>query len=257
MYCTGGIRCDIYSAFLRQRGYNNLYTLEGGIQARTRRARTRRARARRRRLRGRLRFRLGGSGRAARRRAASRAARAAGGGCSGCAIPSARPALRTLTSSPPLLLAPPPPPLHPQQNYLKQTPGGEGWKGSLFVFDGRLAINPAIPGGETGAWQERHFAACCGPRVGAGQHPAPPAPLGAAGSMPPPADNARSRRHALLIPKRARARNRHLQARPSCPRRLTASCAAPRPPSCRTKIAPTLTATSSSSRARWAGGACA
>lgn len=34
MYCTGGIRCDIYSTVLRQRGYQNLYTLEGGIQAR-------------------------------------------------------------------------------------------------------------------------------------------------------------------------------------------------------------------------------
>lgn len=68
MYCTGGIRCDIYSTFLRQRGYQNLYTLEGGIQ-----------------------------------------------------------------------------------NYLRETPGGEGWNGSLFVFDGRLAINPAIPGGDTGA----------------------------------------------------------------------------------------------------------
>lgn len=32
MYCTGGIRCDIYSAFLKQRGFNKLYTLEGGIQ---------------------------------------------------------------------------------------------------------------------------------------------------------------------------------------------------------------------------------
>jgi len=31
MYCTGGIRCDIYSAALRARGYQNLYTLEGGI----------------------------------------------------------------------------------------------------------------------------------------------------------------------------------------------------------------------------------
>lgn len=32
MYCTGGIRCDIYSTFLRQKGFNNLYSLEGGIQ---------------------------------------------------------------------------------------------------------------------------------------------------------------------------------------------------------------------------------
>ena len=32
MYCTGGIRCDVYSTFLRQKGYNNLYTLEGGVQ---------------------------------------------------------------------------------------------------------------------------------------------------------------------------------------------------------------------------------
>lgn len=32
MYCTGGIRCDIYSAFLKQKGYKNMYTLHGGIQ---------------------------------------------------------------------------------------------------------------------------------------------------------------------------------------------------------------------------------
>lgn len=32
MYCTGGIRCDVYSTYLRQKGYDNLYTLEGGIQ---------------------------------------------------------------------------------------------------------------------------------------------------------------------------------------------------------------------------------
>ncbi|CAD7698986.1 unnamed protein product [Ostreobium quekettii] len=32
MYCTGGIRCDVYSTFLRQKGFKNLYTLEGGIQ---------------------------------------------------------------------------------------------------------------------------------------------------------------------------------------------------------------------------------
>lgn len=32
MYCTGGIRCDVYSAFLKQKGFNNLYTLEGGVQ---------------------------------------------------------------------------------------------------------------------------------------------------------------------------------------------------------------------------------
>ena len=31
MYCTGGIRCDIYSTILRQKGYNNLYSLEGGV----------------------------------------------------------------------------------------------------------------------------------------------------------------------------------------------------------------------------------
>jgi predicted sulfurtransferase len=32
MYCTGGIRCDVYSAYLKNKGYRNLYTLEGGIQ---------------------------------------------------------------------------------------------------------------------------------------------------------------------------------------------------------------------------------
>ncbi|KZV34780.1 rhodanese-like domain-containing protein 8, chloroplastic-like [Dorcoceras hygrometricum] len=31
MYCTGGIRCDVYSAILRQRGFKNLYTLSGGV----------------------------------------------------------------------------------------------------------------------------------------------------------------------------------------------------------------------------------
>jgi len=31
MYCTGGIRCDIYSAHLRKKGFTNLYTLEGGV----------------------------------------------------------------------------------------------------------------------------------------------------------------------------------------------------------------------------------
>jgi hypothetical protein len=34
MMCTGGIRCDIYSTLLKARGFNNLYTLEGGIQVR-------------------------------------------------------------------------------------------------------------------------------------------------------------------------------------------------------------------------------
>ncbi|CDO98592.1 unnamed protein product [Coffea canephora] len=31
MYCTGGIRCDVYSAILRGRGFKRLYTLMGGI----------------------------------------------------------------------------------------------------------------------------------------------------------------------------------------------------------------------------------
>lgn len=33
MYCTGGIRCDVYSAVLKKKGFNNLYTLQGGVQA--------------------------------------------------------------------------------------------------------------------------------------------------------------------------------------------------------------------------------
>lgn len=32
MYCTGGIRCDVYSTYLKAKGFKNLYTLEGGIQ---------------------------------------------------------------------------------------------------------------------------------------------------------------------------------------------------------------------------------
>ncbi|KAJ0105812.1 hypothetical protein Patl1_19445 [Pistacia atlantica] len=31
MYCTGGIRCDVYSTILRRRGFRNLYTLKGGV----------------------------------------------------------------------------------------------------------------------------------------------------------------------------------------------------------------------------------
>uniref|UniRef100_A0A1D1YN99 Rhodanese-like domain-containing protein 8, chloroplastic n=1 Tax=Anthurium amnicola TaxID=1678845 RepID=A0A1D1YN99_9ARAE len=31
MYCTGGIRCDVYSTILRQRGFQNLFTLSGGV----------------------------------------------------------------------------------------------------------------------------------------------------------------------------------------------------------------------------------
>ena len=64
MYCTGGIRCDVYSTVLKQQGYKNLYTLEGGVQ-----------------------------------------------------------------------------------NYLAKA-GGDHWKGSLFVFDGRMAINPALEKGK-------------------------------------------------------------------------------------------------------------
>jgi len=33
MYCTGGIRCDVYSAHLSAQGFTNLYTLEGGVHA--------------------------------------------------------------------------------------------------------------------------------------------------------------------------------------------------------------------------------
>lgn len=31
MYCTGGIRCEIYSAVLKQKGFENVFQLEGGI----------------------------------------------------------------------------------------------------------------------------------------------------------------------------------------------------------------------------------
>ncbi|KAL0357634.1 UNVERIFIED_CONTAM: Rhodanese-like domain-containing protein 8, chloroplastic [Sesamum calycinum] len=31
MYCTGGIRCDVYSTILRQQGFKRLYTLKGGV----------------------------------------------------------------------------------------------------------------------------------------------------------------------------------------------------------------------------------
>mmetsp|Transcript_30452 Transcript_30452/g.72469 ORF Transcript_30452/g.72469 Transcript_30452/m.72469 type:complete len:476 (-) Transcript_30452:392-1819(-) len=59
MYCTGGIRCDVYSPYLRKQGFRKVFALEGGIA-----------------------------------------------------------------------------------NYLKQE-GAAKWKGSMFVFDDRLAIGPA------------------------------------------------------------------------------------------------------------------
>ncbi len=33
MYCTGGIRCDVYSTVLKEQGYDNVMVLEGGVQA--------------------------------------------------------------------------------------------------------------------------------------------------------------------------------------------------------------------------------
>lgn len=32
MYCTGGIRCDVYSTILKEKGYKNIYSLKGGVQ---------------------------------------------------------------------------------------------------------------------------------------------------------------------------------------------------------------------------------
>lgn len=31
MYCTGGIRCEYYSAYLNEEGFSNIYQLEGGV----------------------------------------------------------------------------------------------------------------------------------------------------------------------------------------------------------------------------------
>lgn len=31
MYCTGGIRCELYSALMKKRGFENVYQLEGGV----------------------------------------------------------------------------------------------------------------------------------------------------------------------------------------------------------------------------------
>ncbi len=31
MYCTGGIRCELYSALLKQKGFKKVYQLEGGV----------------------------------------------------------------------------------------------------------------------------------------------------------------------------------------------------------------------------------
>lgn len=31
MCCTGGIRCEIYSAYMKERGFQNVYQLDGGI----------------------------------------------------------------------------------------------------------------------------------------------------------------------------------------------------------------------------------
>lgn len=31
MYCTGGIRCEVYSAVMKEKGYENVYQLDGGV----------------------------------------------------------------------------------------------------------------------------------------------------------------------------------------------------------------------------------
>jgi len=31
MYCTGGIRCDVYAAYLKEKGFKNVYALKGGV----------------------------------------------------------------------------------------------------------------------------------------------------------------------------------------------------------------------------------
>jgi UPF0176 protein len=31
MYCTGGIRCELYSALLKKEGFENVYQLQGGV----------------------------------------------------------------------------------------------------------------------------------------------------------------------------------------------------------------------------------
>ena len=41
MYCTGGIRCEKATAYFKQKGYDNLYQVEGGIIEYTRQARER------------------------------------------------------------------------------------------------------------------------------------------------------------------------------------------------------------------------
>jgi UPF0176 protein len=32
MYCTGGIRCELFSAILKERGFENVYQLQGGVE---------------------------------------------------------------------------------------------------------------------------------------------------------------------------------------------------------------------------------
>lgn len=96
MYCTGGIRCDVYSAFLRSKGFSNLYTLEGGVQ-------------------GYLRARGGAPAGARELLLSPGEGEAAGGGDDDedDEVPA---------------FAPDAP---------------QGWRGSLFVFDDRLAVAPA------------------------------------------------------------------------------------------------------------------
>jgi predicted sulfurtransferase len=100
MYCTGGIRCDVYSAFLRKKGFKNLYTLEGGVQ-------------------GYLRARGGAPARA-------RELLGGGGGEEATAASAANAEAESDADTP--AFAPDAP---------------QGWRGSLFVFDDRLAVAPA------------------------------------------------------------------------------------------------------------------
>lgn len=111
MYCTGGIRCDVYSAFLRKKGFKNLYTLEGGVQ-------------------GYLRARGGGPAASARELLLAAGAAAAGAGAAAAAAAAADDEDGDGDGDDMPAFAPDAP---------------QGWRGSLFVFDDRLAVAPAGP----------------------------------------------------------------------------------------------------------------
>lgn len=128
MYCTGGIRCDVYSAVLKEKGFTNLYTLSGGVQARVDCVRS---------------------------------------DCSKCVGNLGWRARRDVQQHDELLMATvAETEIFEPQAYLDKY-GNDRWEGHLFVFDSRLAMTPDRQPAALGAGPTLKCYCCGEPRAAA------------------------------------------------------------------------------------------